>query len=230
MEEGRTVAAARDAAPSRDGEVERHWLVMLQQLTSGVAHELRNALNGVAVNLEVVRSRAGRDGLAASALGSFAGSASDQLEQVIAMTDALMVLARAGQDPAAIGRTTDQVAALVRPALAANGGALDLVVEGEGTTRVPTAAARLFVAATVRAALDAARSTDGGDATKESGTALTCRVREVAGEGGAKGVELRVEGAFARTPALEPALAKLAKEYGVGVRPTESSITSTFPA
>ena len=228
MEEGRTVAAARDAARSRDGEVERQWLAMLQQLTSGVAHELRNALNGVAVNLEVVRSRAGREGLAASALGSFAGSASDQLEQVIAMTDALMALARAGQEPAAIGRTTDQVAALMRPVLAANGGALDLAVEGEGTTRVPAAAARLFVAATLQAALDAARGD--GDAAKESRASLTCRVREAAGAGEVKGVELRVEGAFARTPALDATLATLAREYGVGVQPAESSITSTFPA
>jgi signal transduction histidine kinase len=226
VEEGRTVAAARDAAVSRDGEVERHWLATLQRLTSGVAHELRNALNGVAVNLEVVRSRAAREGLAASALGSFAGSASDQLEQVIAMTDALMALARAGQEPAAIGRTTDQVAALVRPALAANGGALDLVVEGEGTTRLPAAAARLFIAATLQAAISAARAT--GDASKENGASLTCRVREA--EGQEKGVELRVEGAFARTPALDAALATLAREYGVGVVPAESSITSTFPA
>jgi signal transduction histidine kinase len=228
VEEGRTVAAARDAARSRDGEVERQWLAMLQQLTSGVAHELRNALNGVAVNLEVVRSRAGREGLAASALGSFAGSASDQLEQVIAMTDALMALARAGQEPAVIGRTTDQVAALMRPVLAANGGALDLAVEGEGTTRVPAAAARLFIAATLQAAVKAVRAD--GDAAKDSGASLTCRVRESAGEGEAKGVELRVEGAFARTPALDATLATLASEYGVGVRPAESSITSTFPA
>jgi signal transduction histidine kinase len=228
VEEGGTVAAARDAATSRDGEVERHWLAMLQQLTSGVAHELRNALNGVAVNLEVVRSRAGREGLAASALGSFAGSASDQLEQVIAMTDALMALTRAGQEPAAIGRTTDQVAALVRPVLAAKGGTLDLAVEGEGTTRVPAAAARLFIAATLRAAVDAAGAT--GDAAKARATVLTCRVGELAGEGEVKGVELRVEGAFARIPTLDATLATLAREYGVGVRPAESSITSTFPA
>jgi hypothetical protein len=176
----------------------------------------------------VVRSRAGRDGLAASALGSFAGSASDQLEQVIAMTDALMALARAGQEPAAIGRTTDQVAALMRPVLAANGGALDLEVEGEGTTRVPVAAARLFIAATLQAAVKAARAD--GDAAKDSTASLTCRVRETAGEGEGSGVELRVEGAFTRTPALDTTLATLAREYGVGVRPAESSITSTFPA
>jgi signal transduction histidine kinase len=213
-------------ATSRDGEVERRWLVVLQQLAGRVAHELRNALNGVAVNLEVVRSRAGREGLAASALGSFAGSASDQLEQVISMTDALLALARAGQEPAAIGRTTDQVAALVRPVLAANGGALELVVEGERTTRVPSSAARLFVAVTLQAAIDAARAP--GDGVKESGVSLSCQVRPAASA--EKGVELRVEGAFARTPTLDATLLTLANEYGVGVVPTERSITSTFPA
>ena len=211
----------------RDGEVERHWLVTLQRLTSGVAHELRNALNGVAVNLEVVRSRSGREGVAASALGSFAGSASEQLEQVIGMTDALLALARAGQEPAAIGRTTDQVAALVRPALTATGGALELVVEGEGTTRVPAAAARLFIAATLLAAVNAARAA--GDAAANGKVALACRVRPVSG-GSKEGVELRVDGAFTGTPAFDPTLAMLAKEYGVGVLPAERSITSTFPA
>lgn len=214
------------AGGRRDGEVERHWLVALQQLAGGVAHELRNALNGVAVNLEVVRSRSGREGLAASALGSFAGSASDQLEQVITMTDALMALARAGHEPAAIGRTADQIAALVRPALVASGGSLDLVVEGEGTTRVPAAAVRLFVAATVQAAVGAAR-TSGRGAT-ENPVTLACRVRPA--DGTVKGIELRVEGAFATAPVLDEALARLAKEHGVGVLPTESSITSTFPA
>ena len=225
MGEGGAAATAPDVATNRDGEIERQWLAALQRLTSTVAHELRNALNGVAVNLEVVRSRAGREGLAASALGSFAGSASDQLEQVIAMTDALMALARAGQEPAAVGRTTDQVAALLRPVLAANGGGLELIVEAEGTTRAPVAAVRLFVAATLLAAMNAMRETAG---TKGSGASLSCRVRPASGK--EKSVELRVEGAFARTPTLDATLETLAREHGVGVQPTERSITSTFPA
>ena len=226
MKEGRAVAAAPGVATSRDGEVERRWLAALQQLTGGVAHELRNALNGVAVNLEVVRSRAAREGVAASALGSFAGSASDQLEQVIAMTDALLALTRAGQEPAVIGRIADQVAALVRPVLAAAGGSLELVVEGEGATCVPATLARLVVAATLQAAATATQPSSG--ASGNSGIPLSCRVRPA--DGRVKGVELRIEGAFARTPALDPGLTQLAEKNGVGVLPAESSITSTFPA
>lgn len=225
MKEGKRAATSSGAAV-RDGEVERRWLATLQQLTGAVAHELRNALNGVAVNLEVVRSRSGREGVPASALGSFAGSAAGQLEQVIAMTDALMALARAGQEPAAIGRTADQVAALVRPVLVANGGSLELAVEGEGTTHIPAAAARLFVAATLHAALDAARNT--GAEAKNDHAAIACRVRAAGAP--RHSVELRVEGDFARTPALDAGLAELAKTYSVGVVPADDSITLTFPA
>jgi signal transduction histidine kinase len=217
--------ATSSGAAARDGEVERRWLATLQQLTGAVAHELRNALNGVAVNLEVVRSRSGRDGVPASALGSFAGSASGQLEQVIQMTDALMALARAGQEPVTVGRTADQVAALVRPVLVANGGSLELAVEGEGTTRVPAAATRLFVAATMQAALDAARE---AGAAKDDRAALSCRVRAAGAP--EHSVELRVEGNFVRTPALEAGLADLARTYSVGVLPSDDSITLTFPA
>jgi signal transduction histidine kinase len=218
--------AASSGAAARDGEVERRWLAALQQLTGAVAHELRNALNGVAVNLEVVRSRSGRDGVPASALGSFAGSASDQLEQVIVMTDALMALARAGQEATPIGRTADQVAALVRPVLVANGGSLEVAVEGDGTTRVPPAATRLFVAATMRAALDAAR--EEGMGAKNDHAAISCRVRPAGAP--EHSVEVRVEGRFARTPALETGLAELARDFSVGVVPSDDSITLTFPA
>ena len=232
MNDGRAVAAAADAATR--GDVERRWLVTLQQLVGAVAHELRNALNGVAVNLEVVRSRCGRDGVAASALGSFAGSASGQLEQVIGMTDALLALARTGQEPAAIGRITDQVAALVRPVLAANGGSMELVVDGDAVTRIPAEAARLFVAATVQAAVRAAvdeavhAAGEGGSSAGLDGAAISCRVRQL--NTPVPGVELRVEGSFARTPVFDEGLAQLARKYAVGVVPAEDSIITTFPA
>ena len=228
MAAGRAIAETPVRGATVDGDAERRWLATLQQLAAGVAHELRNALNGAAVNLEVVRSRSARDGVPATALGSFAGSASDQLEQVIAMTDALMALARAGHEPVAIGRMTDQVAALVRPVLAAGGGSLDLAVEGEGTTRVPATAARLFVATTVLAAVQAARAD--GHTASDAQASLCCRVRPVSDGQPVQGVELRVEGTFARTPVLDEEIIALAKEYGVGLQPATSSITSTFPA
>ncbi len=204
---------------SRD--VERLWLAALQTLAANVAHELRNALNGVAVNLEVVRSRSSRDGVAASALGSYATAASDQLEQVIAISDALISLARAQDGAVVVGRTTDRVAALVRPVLVAAGGSLELVVEGDGMTQVPAEATRLFIAAALQRAVEATAES-AGDGSKRA--VLTCRIRP------ADGVELCIEGTFARVPRLDSAVSQLANEFGVGVHPTESSITLTFPA
>jgi hypothetical protein len=56
-------------------------------------HELRNALSGVAVNVEVVRSRIGRPaGGLAEELTSFASRASAGVEEASALTDGLLAL------------------------------------------------------------------------------------------------------------------------------------------
>lgn len=220
MAEAGKVVSGEKASGQPGSAVDQLWLGVLQQLTGSVAHELRNALNGVAVNLEVVRSRSGRDGVAASALGSFATAASDQLEQVIAMTDALMGLTRAAHGPAVIGRTTDLVAALIRPRLAVTGGSLELAVEGEAPTSVSAEAARLFITAVLLGAVEASRAP--GDDTGV--VALSCRVRP------ANGVELRVDGAFVQPLAVAVGIIRLARQHDVGIRPAGSSITMTFPA
>jgi hypothetical protein len=54
-------------------------------------HELRNALSGVSVNVEVVRTRLGREGAPGDA-ASFAGRASAQVEEASALTDGLLAL------------------------------------------------------------------------------------------------------------------------------------------
>lgn len=208
-------SAAGGAAAARQERIDRLWLDVYQRLTAGVGHELRNSLNGVAVNLEVVRTRSGREGVAAAALGSFATSASEQLEHVITITEALVALGRPARSPATIGRFADQVARLLRPPLEASGGTLDLVVEGEGTTRVAADAARLFVAAAMIAAADAA-GTQGGE--------VRCRVRPAAG------VELRVEGRFASPPRLAGEMERAAAELAVDVHGTTDGITLRFPA
>lgn len=78
-------------------ETER-WLQTLQVLAKRSTHEIRNALNGVSVNLEVVRSRLERGeekgDLTARTVAPFARSASDQLAQLAALTEAMLMLAR----------------------------------------------------------------------------------------------------------------------------------------
>jgi len=61
----------------------------VRQILRRAGHELRNALNGVAVNVEVVRSRADREG-SAKELASFAERASAQVGEASALTDGLL--------------------------------------------------------------------------------------------------------------------------------------------
>lgn len=66
-------------------------------------HEIRNALNAVAVNVEVVRSRAGREGKGAGTVDAFAqraadgaAMANDLTNGTLAIIDAVLAAAAAG--------------------------------------------------------------------------------------------------------------------------------------
>ena len=64
---------------------------LLRDVSRRLTHEVNNAANGVAVNLEVVRSRT-VSSAAADATGPFAERASDQLEQLTALQEILRSL------------------------------------------------------------------------------------------------------------------------------------------
>jgi signal transduction histidine kinase len=192
--------------------VERLWLAALQRLAAGVGHEMRNALNGVAVNLEVVRSRATRDGMPATSLAQYASTASDQLESVITIAEALVALNRAPQRPVVAGRVADQLLALIRPQLVAVGGSARLVVEGEGRSDVSAEAARLVLAGALEA---------GATAAAEHRSELLCIVRPADG--------VQVEVTAGRTPlSLGDEIRHIAIENGIDVR-AGAGITLTFP-
>jgi hypothetical protein len=61
----------------------------VREILRRAGHELRNALNGVSVNVEVVRSRADREG-SPKELASFAERASAQVGEASALTDGLL--------------------------------------------------------------------------------------------------------------------------------------------
>ena len=66
-------------------------LEIVREITRRAGHEIRNALSGVAVNVEVVKSRAGR-GDGADALAPFADRAALQVGVASALTDGLLGL------------------------------------------------------------------------------------------------------------------------------------------
>ena len=61
----------------------------VREILRRAGHELRNALNGVAVNVEVVRSRADREG-SPKELAPFAERASAQVGEASGLTDGLL--------------------------------------------------------------------------------------------------------------------------------------------
>ena len=74
------------------GTAERpDWLPQLRGLVRGSAHETRNALNGLVVNLEVVRSRLARNG-GEETLLAFAEQASAQAEETVRLNEAVASL------------------------------------------------------------------------------------------------------------------------------------------
>jgi hypothetical protein len=88
------------------------WLAALQQAVGRASHDVKDALNGVSVNLEVVRSRAARAGAPASGVVQFAEAAAQQLERLTNLVEAVLALARPEREPADVGVTLRRVATL----------------------------------------------------------------------------------------------------------------------
>ena len=97
------------AAPADAGVL---WLAALQRALGRAAHDVKDALNGVSVNLEVVRSRASRAGAPASAVAPYADAATQQLERLTTLLEAVLALGRVERAPADVGLTLRRVAAV----------------------------------------------------------------------------------------------------------------------
>jgi len=136
------------------------WLAALQRALGRAAHDVKDALNGVSVNLEVVRSRAARDEAPASTVAPFADAAAQQLDRLTGLLDAVLALGRSEREPADVGITLRRVATLC----SASNAAADLrvvvrdVSVGDARTRVPGDAVRLALVAPL---LDAVVGTRG---------------------------------------------------------------------
>jgi signal transduction histidine kinase len=102
------------------------WLQALERLTASVAHELRNPLNGVALNLEVLRGRVGRAQADAASLSGFAEAAVADLATAIRLSDALLAVARPVREPVELGSVLAPIAVLAAAVADARGGSLEV--------------------------------------------------------------------------------------------------------
>jgi hypothetical protein len=198
--------------PSAD--VDALWLDALQRVAGRAAHEIKGALNGVCVNLEVVRSRAAGQGDGpAGGVARFAQAAAEQLDGLIVMNEALLALARRPRDVVDVVTTARDLVALLGPAARADGGGLE-VVDGTtaigGATSAPATAVRLVLACAMLRALD-------------QHTATTCRVDP------GDGMVIRVECADGSAIELDPPIAQVAADAGIRVDSGSGGLSLAFP-
>ena len=185
------------------------WLTALEGVGEGAAHELKNALNGVSVNLSVVESRLRRQG-APEAITRFAEAAASQLELLTAQVEALLTLVRPPRGALEVGALARQLVVLSgRSDRGESPFLLRVPAAGAAETAVDAAVARTLVAAVL------------GPALAHPGPG-ECAVEPL--EGGAVRVTVRGAGVGGG------ALAALAAAYGATVaQPAADVVAVTLP-
>lgn len=189
------------------------WLDTLQRVSGRSAHELRGALNGVSVNLEVVRSRAEKvETTVPGGVAKYATAAGDQLGVVISMSEALLALARAPRGPTDVGATARRFEMLLAPAARADGRSLtvDPSADDLGATSASAAATRLVIGASVLAAVEAS-------------SRVLCRAE------GNEDARLRVESCDDSPFTLGADVLAAAAEAGIDVQAERSAVSIGFP-
>jgi hypothetical protein len=187
------------------------WLDTLHRVCARAAHELKGALNGVAVNLEVVRSRAGKPDAPASAVSAFANSAVDQFDVVIEMAVALLSLGRQARAPIEVGATVKTVVSMLDRSVTVDGRRLEIdgSLEELGVTSAEGNSARLAVAACVLSAIDASMHVACGAASD-----MTLRIASC-------------DGAPAALP--DAAIVEAVAALGIRIQAEPSAISIHFP-
>ena len=126
------------------------WLLTLQRAVGRASHDVKDALNGVSVNLEVIRSRSARPDVPASAVAKFGDAAAQQVERLTMLLDAVLALARADRSPADVALTLRRVVTICAASSSSADAEVSLVGEaetGDALTRVPVDALRLALLA-----------------------------------------------------------------------------------
>ena len=135
-------------------DAESAWAEELGRLASLVAHEVNNLLNGVAVNLEVVRSRAARNA-ESSTVAPFAETASAQLELLTPVIRAMITLAKPAHNAISLTAELANIVSVLGVVAAAKGGQISVDRPDSRTdTGVSGAAARLILASALRLAAE----------------------------------------------------------------------------
>ena len=173
-------------------DVEGLWLATLQRALGRASHDVRDALNGVSVNLEVVRGRAARPDARADAVAPYADAAAHQLDRLTSLMEAVLALGRAERHPVDVAVTLRRLAIVCSASTSGSDAAVvvDMGNVESAVTNVRGDAVRLALAAPLLELVQ------GGGQT-ERATPVRCTVAE---EEGATVVTLAAEGRRAVMP------------------------------
>jgi K+-sensing histidine kinase KdpD len=135
------------------------WLATLQRALGRASHDVKDALNGVSVNLEVIRSRATRPDAPAATVAQFAEAATQQVDRLTTLIEAVLALGRPEREPVDVGVTLRRVATLCGASASSSDATVRVRDDGvhSALTRVRGDAVRLALAAPL---LDVVAGTD----------------------------------------------------------------------
>jgi hypothetical protein len=192
-----------------DDHLSALWLATLQSLTDSVVHDIRNTLNGVAVNLEVVRSRSAR-GAEGASIAPFAAAATSQFELASGQTDALIALVRAQKDGGDVAVLLGRLATLFGQPSVGNPVRIEIPTAAGVATGAPFTAVRLVLVAALLA----------GRAREDT---LGCRL------GTERPPTVYIQGEAGGPITLPPDIAAALEKTGISVTPSAHGITIFFP-
>ena len=197
------------------------WLATLQRALARASHDVKDALNGVSVNVEVVRSRAARPDVPASVVAPFAEAAGQQLERLTTLIEAVLALGRPERDPADVAVTLQRVATLCGASSSGADAAVELResdggIIGDTRTRVRGDIVRLALAAPL---LDIVAGTD----RAKRASAVVCTL------GGNEESIVVTIGAPGRRTRMPDAVAEVARAGGVRWTNESQDLSLGFP-
>lgn len=195
------------------------WLFTLQRAVSRASHDVKDALNGVSVNLEVIRSRAARPEVPASAVHQFADAAAQQLDRLTNLIEAVLAVSRPERTPADVALTLRRITTLCTASSSSSDASVSMVDDGSvgsSTTRVRGDVVRLALLATL---LDVVVSTDRTKRASE----VTCTL---GGDEDAIQVVIATSG---RRTMLPESIAEVARSAGVRWTEGQQDLSLAFP-
>ncbi len=204
---------------SAPDDVSALWLQALQRAVSRASHDVKDALNGVSVNLEVIRSRAARPDVPATAVLQFAEASAQQLDRLANLLEAVLSVSRREREPADVALMLQRITTLCAASSSSADAPvrmIDLGTVGSGVTRVRGDVVRLALLATL---LDLVAGTDRMQRASE----VTCTL------GGDDDAILVGIGAVDRRTMLPDGIAEIARSAGVRWTEGPQDLSLAFP-